>query len=49
MFYCVYKLDRILLAYIRTMYLTCHKLNESFVCVQAFQVTGIYVQVLHNF
>ena len=49
MFYSVYKLYRILLAYVRTMYSTCHKRNESFVCVQVFQVIGIYVQVLHNF
>ena len=49
MFYIVYKLDRILLAYVRTMYSTCHKRNESFICVQVFQVIGIYVQVLHNF
>ena len=48
MFYCVYKLDHILLAHTRTMYSTCHKLNESFVCVQVFQVIGIYVQVLHR-
>ena len=47
--YCVYKLDRTLLAYVRTLCLSCHKLNESFVCVQVFQVTGIYLQVLHNF
>ena len=49
MLYSVYKLDRTLLAHVRTMYSTCHKLNESFVCVRVFQVTGIYVQVLHNF
>ena len=49
MFYSVYKLDRILLAYICTVYSTCHKLNESFVHVQVFQVTGIYMQVLHSF
>ena len=47
--YSVYKLDRTLLAHVHTMYSTCHKLNESFVCVWVFQVTGIYVQVLHNF
>ena len=33
MFYSVYKLDRTLLAHVRTMYSTCHKLNETFVCV----------------
>ena len=49
MFYSVYKLNCTLLAHVRTMYLTCYKLNESFVCVRVFQVTGIYVQVLHNF
>ena len=49
MFYSVYKLDCTLLAHVRTMYSTCHKLNESFVCVRVFQVTGIYVQVLHSF
>ena len=49
MFYSVYKLDRTLLAHVRTMYSTCHKLNESFVYVWVFQVTGIYVQVLHSF
>ena len=47
--FCVYKLDRTLLAHVRTLCLTCHKLNESFVCVQVFQVTGIYLQVLHSF
>ena len=47
--YNVYYLDCTLLAYIRTVYSTCHKLNESFVCVQVLQVTGIYVQVLHSF
>ena len=30
MFYSVYKLDRTLLVHVRTMYSTCHKLNESF-------------------
>ena len=49
MFYCGYKLDCILLAHMCTMYSTCHKLNESFVCMQVFQVIGIYVQVLHSF
>ena len=49
MFYSVYKLDCALLAHVRTMYSTCHKLNESFVCVRVFQVIGIYVQVLHSF
>ena len=49
MIYYVYKLNCTLLAHVRTMYLTCYKLNESFVCVRVFQVTGIYVQVLHNF
>ena len=49
MLYSVYKLDRILLAHIRTMYLTCHKVNESFVYMRVFQVTGIYMQVLHSF
>ena len=39
MFYCVYTLDRILLAYIRTMYSTCHKLNESFVCVRVMRTS----------
>ena len=29
--YVVYYLDRILLAHIRIVYSTCHKLNESFV------------------
>ena len=49
MFFCVYKLDRTLLAHVHTLCSTCHKLNESFVCVQVFQVTGIYLQVLHSF
>ena len=49
MFYSVYKLDRTLLANVRTMYSTYHKLNESFVCVRVFQVIDIYVQVLHSF
>ena len=49
MFYSVYKLDRILLAHVRTVYSTCHKRNESFFYVQVFQVTGIYMQVLHSF
>ena len=40
--YNVYYLDRTLIAYIRTAYSPCHELNESFVCVQVFQVTGIY-------
>ena len=47
--YIIYYLDRTLLAHIRTEYSTCHKLNESFVCVQVFQVTGVYVQVPHSF
>ena len=47
--YIVYYLDLILLAHIRTLYLTCYKLNESFVCVRVFQDTGVYMQVLHNF
>ena len=33
MLYSVYELDHTLLAHIRTTYLTCYKLNESFVCV----------------
>ena len=45
----VYKLGLIILALIHTLCSTCHKLNESFVCVQVFQVTGINVQVLHSF
>ena len=49
MFFCVYELDRTLLAHVCTLCSTCHKLNESFVCVQVFQVTGIYLQVLHSF
>ena len=49
MIYNVYKLDRILLAHVRTLYSTFHKFNESFVYVRVFQVTGIYVQVLHSF
>ena len=49
MIYSVYKLDRILLAHVRTLYSTCHKLNESFIYVLVFHVTGIYVQVLHIF
>ena len=36
--YIAYYLDRFLLVPIRTLYSTCHKLNESFVCVQVFQV-----------
>ena len=47
--YSVYYLDRILLAYVRTLYSTCHKLNGSFIRVQVFQVTGIYMQVFHSF
>ena len=47
--YPVYYLDRFLLAPIRTLYSTCHKVNESFVCVRVFQDIGVYVQVLHNF
>ena len=38
-----------LLAHIRTVYPTCRKLNESFVCVRVFQVIDIYMQVLHSF
>ena len=49
MLFSVYKLDRTLLAHVHTMYSTCHKLNESFVCVRMFQVISIYVQVLHSF
>ena len=49
MFFCVYKLDRTLLAHVHTLCSTCHKLNESFVCVQVFQATSIYLQVLHSF
>ena len=49
MCFCVYKLDHTLLAHVRTLCSICHKLNESFVCVQVFQVTGIYLQVLHSF
>ena len=49
MLYSVYKFDRTLLAHVRTMYSTGHKLNESFVCVRVFQVIGIYMQVLHSF
>ena len=47
--FCIFKLNRTLLAYVRTLWLTSHKLNESFVCVQVFQVIGIYLQVLHSF
>ena len=47
--YIAYYHDRTLLSHIRTMYATCHKLNESFVCVLVFQITGVYVQVLYNF
>ena len=43
MLYSVYKLDHTLLAHVRTMYSTYHKLNESFVCVRVFWVIGIYV------
>ena len=49
MIFSVYKLDRILLVHVCTLYSTCHKLNESFVCLRVFQVTCIYVQVLHSF
>ena len=49
MLWCAYKLDDTLLAHVYTLCLTCHKLNESFVCVQVFQVTGICLQVLHSF
>ena len=45
----VYKLNRILLAHVHTLYSTCYKFNESFVCVRVFQVTSIYVQVIHYF
>ena len=45
---CVFKLNRTFLAHVRTLCLTCHKLNESFVCLQVFQVTK-YLQVLHSF
>ena len=48
MLYSIYKLDRTLLTHVRSLYSTCHKFNESFVCVRVFQVTGIYVQVLHS-
>ena len=37
----VYILDRTMLALVHTLCSTCHKLNNSFVCVQVFQVTGI--------
>ena len=47
--YIVYYLDHTLLAHLRIVYSTCHKLNESFACVRVFQVIGIYVQVLHSF
>ena len=47
--YHVYYLDHFLLAPICTLYSTCHKLNESFVCVRVFLDIGVYVQVLHNF
>ena len=46
MFFYVYKLNRTLLVHVCTLCSTCHKLNESFVCVQVFQVTGIYLQVM---
>ena len=49
MLYSVYKLDHTLLAHVHTMYSTCHKFNESCVCVQVFPVIGIYMQVLHSF
>ena len=37
----VYILDRTMLALVHTLCSTCHKFNESFVCVRVFQVTGI--------
>ena len=40
--YLVNYLDRILLVPIHTLHSTCHKLNESFVCVRVFQDTGVY-------
>ena len=49
MFFCVYKLDHTLLVHVRTLCSTCHKFSESFVCVQVFQVTDIYLQVFHSF
>ena len=48
MFYSVYKLDRTLLANVRTMYSTCHKLNKNFVSVRVFQVIGIYLRVFQG-
>ena len=48
-FFYVYKLDRTLLAHVRTLCSTFHKLNESFVCLQVFQIIGISLQVLHSF
>ena len=39
--YLVNYLDHILLVPIRTLCLTCHKLNESFVCVRVPQDTGV--------
>ena len=38
MFYSVYKPDCTLLANVRTMYSTYHKLNESFFCVRVFRL-----------
>ena len=38
----VFILDHTMLALVHTLCSTCHKLNESFVYVQAFQVTSIY-------
>ena len=40
--YLVKYLDRILHVPICTLCSTCHKLNESFVCVRVFQDTGVY-------
>ena len=37
----VYILDCIMLAHVHTLCSTCHKLNEIFVYVRVFQVTGI--------
>ena len=37
----VYILDRTMLALVHTLCSTCHKLNESFVYMRVFQVTGI--------
>ena len=49
MIFNVYKLDHFILELIHNLCSTCHKLNESFVNVRVFHVTGIIMQVLHSF